>query len=247
MPQQYLRRLTGRERTKTANHELARYLAFVAGATNAGGFLAVRQYTSHMSGITSSMADNLALGRPASGARVRAGCHCGIYVSGAVCTTLLVRWGRRHALHSEHALPVMARGSVTGRLRTDRKRVFVDHTTLGTVLLLCFTMGLQNAIVSKLSNAESSYDACDRHDHGHRHCAWTHAGLCWRATATQPMHSTGRSCCCSVRWLRLFFAGGVVGALGFKHVGFLFTLPLAFDPAGACSHARNRRSAAARD
>jgi hypothetical protein len=25
----------------------------------------------------------------------------------------------------------------------------------------------------------------------------------------------------------LFFAGGVVGALGFKHAGFLFTLPLA--------------------
>lgn len=25
----------------------------------------------------------------------------------------------------------------------------------------------------------------------------------------------------------LFFIGGVVGALGFKHVGFLFTLPLA--------------------
>ena len=24
----------------------------------------------------------------------------------------------------------------------------------------------------------------------------------------------------------LFFVGGVIGALGFKHVGFLFTLPL---------------------
>jgi hypothetical protein len=25
----------------------------------------------------------------------------------------------------------------------------------------------------------------------------------------------------------LFFAGGVIGTLGFKHVGFLFTVPLA--------------------
>jgi hypothetical protein len=25
----------------------------------------------------------------------------------------------------------------------------------------------------------------------------------------------------------LFFAGGVIGALGFKHAGFFFTLPLA--------------------
>ena len=37
-------------------------LTFVAGAINAGGFLAVGHYTSHMSGILSSMADNLALG-----------------------------------------------------------------------------------------------------------------------------------------------------------------------------------------
>jgi uncharacterized RDD family membrane protein YckC len=27
--------------------------------------------------------------------------------------------------------------------------------------------------------------------------------------------------------LALFFVGGVIGALGYKHVGFLFTLPLA--------------------
>ncbi|PJI51987.1 hypothetical protein CTI14_50295, partial [Methylobacterium radiotolerans] len=32
------------------------------GAVNAGGFLAVQQYTSHMSGIVSMMADHMALG-----------------------------------------------------------------------------------------------------------------------------------------------------------------------------------------
>src|SRR5260221_10443608 len=61
MPIPYLRSLTGKERSQESNHRLARYLAFVAGATNAGGFLAVQQYTSHMSGIVSAMADNLAL------------------------------------------------------------------------------------------------------------------------------------------------------------------------------------------
>lgn len=60
MPLLYLRRLTSRKRTESANRHLARYLAFVAGAANAGGFLAVRQYTSHMSRIVASMADNLA-------------------------------------------------------------------------------------------------------------------------------------------------------------------------------------------
>jgi hypothetical protein len=36
MPLFYLRRLTGSKRTDTANRHLARYLAFVAGAANAG-------------------------------------------------------------------------------------------------------------------------------------------------------------------------------------------------------------------
>ncbi len=56
MPLFYLRRLTGSRRTEIANRHLARYLAFIAGATNAGGLLAVGQYTSHMSGIVSAMA-----------------------------------------------------------------------------------------------------------------------------------------------------------------------------------------------
>ncbi|HZD45747.1 MAG TPA: DUF1275 domain-containing protein, partial [Acidobacteriaceae bacterium] len=58
MPLFYLRRLTGSKRTESANRHLARYLAFIAGAANAGGFLAVRQYTSHMSGMVAAMADN---------------------------------------------------------------------------------------------------------------------------------------------------------------------------------------------
>jgi uncharacterized membrane protein YoaK (UPF0700 family) len=62
MPLHYLRTLTARKRTDDANRRLGQALAFVAGAANAGGFLAVGQYTSHMTGIVSAMADNLALG-----------------------------------------------------------------------------------------------------------------------------------------------------------------------------------------
>ena len=59
MPIQYLRRLTSPQRTDDANRRLGQSLAFVAGAANAGGFLAVKQYTSHMSGIVSAMADDI--------------------------------------------------------------------------------------------------------------------------------------------------------------------------------------------
>jgi uncharacterized membrane protein YoaK (UPF0700 family) len=53
------------ERTGAADTQLGLVLTFVAGATNAGGFLTIGQYTSHMSGIFSAMADHLALGRSA--------------------------------------------------------------------------------------------------------------------------------------------------------------------------------------
>ena len=39
------------ERTPQTNTRLGMALAFVAGATNAGGFLAVHEYTSHVTGV----------------------------------------------------------------------------------------------------------------------------------------------------------------------------------------------------
>ena len=60
MPIPYLRKPP--PRSPEANRHLAYVLTFVAGAVNAGGFLAVQQYTSHMSGIVSMMADHLAVG-----------------------------------------------------------------------------------------------------------------------------------------------------------------------------------------
>jgi uncharacterized membrane protein YoaK (UPF0700 family) len=65
MPINYLRGLTSPQRSDQTNRHLGRSLAFIAGATNAGGFLAVGQYTSHMSGVVASMSDNLALGETA--------------------------------------------------------------------------------------------------------------------------------------------------------------------------------------
>src|SRR5690348_13879671 len=57
-----MRTAAASERTEEADLQLGMSLTFVAGAINAGGFLAVGQYTSHMSGIFSSLADNLVLG-----------------------------------------------------------------------------------------------------------------------------------------------------------------------------------------
>lgn len=224
MPVFYLRRLTGRERTEVANRQLARYLAFVAGAANAGGFLAVRQYTSHMTGIVSSMADNVALG---SLRYALAGC-AGVFafMLGAACTAIMIRWARSRSLQSVYALPLLAEAALLVVFGLSG-RVWEGRRALGTVALLCFTMGLQNAIVTKISGAviRTTHLTGMVTDIGIEVGRMAHA-----IAGRQPMAAAvdfGKLRLLS-SLIALFFCGGVVGGIGFKHIGFLFTLPLAF-------------------
>ncbi len=222
MPLFYLRRLTGRKRTETANRHLARYLAFVAGAANAGGFLAVRQYTSHMSGIVAAMADNLALG---SVRLMFSGLAAVMsFLLGAFLTTLFVRWARRRGLESEYALPLLVEAGLLV-LFGFTGQVFAGGGVLGTVMLLCFTMGLQNAIITKLSNAVIRTT--------HVTGMITDIGIALGRIVFGAANGTGEGNAGDVAHLRLlsslvvlFFVGGVTGAIGFKHVGFFFTIPL---------------------
>jgi len=98
-----------------------------------------------------------------------------------------------------------------------------------TVALLCYVMGLQNALITKISNAEirtthvtglvtdvgisigrAIYQRGNRFDldeatiRGQRQRFRTQAAL-----------------------IGCFFAGGVVGAFGFKYVGYSMVIPLA--------------------
>jgi uncharacterized membrane protein YoaK (UPF0700 family) len=203
MPLFYLRRLTGSKRTESANRHLARYLAFIAGAANAGGFLAVRQYTSHMSGIVAAMADNFAIGSLRLALNGLAAVTS--FLLGAFITTLFVRWARAHSLESEYALPLLAEAALL-TIFGFTGRVFAGGRVLGTIMLLCFTMGLQNAIITKISSAV---------------IRTTH--VTGMVTDIVPELATLRLLTSLVA---LFFVGGVIGALGFKHAGFFFTLPL---------------------
>jgi len=154
MPIDYARRLTGSQRTPAADRHLGYTLAFVAGAINAGGFLAVRQYTSHMTGIVSAMADNLAVG---TYELVLAGAGALLsFVAGAMCTAILVNFGRRRASLGVLAWPLLLEAAlllifgVVGASLSTVIGLFVPFT----VMLLCFIMGLQIALVTKISRAE---------------------------------------------------------------------------------------------
>jgi len=227
MPINLARRLTGRERTAEANKQLGYALAFVAGATNAGGFLAVHQYTSHMTGIVSAMADGLVLH---SRDVVLSGVGALLsFLLGAMTSAVLVNYARRKGLFSEYALPLLleallllAFGTAGGTLQS-LHGLFVP----ATVMLLCFIMGLQNAVISKLSRSEirTTHITGTLTDIGielGRLLYWNQSG-----TSTPRVLANRQRLRMLVALACSFAIGGVVGAAGFKHVGYLCTVPLA--------------------
>lgn len=221
MPINYSRRLTGKTRSKDANRQLGCMLAFIAGAVNAGGFLAVQHYTSHMTGIVSAMADQLVLGMYGF---VLVGASALLaFLLGAVASTLMVRHSRRRNLHSEYALPLVVEAGLLlcFGLLGSQITGFNGFYVSATVVLLSFIMGLQNAVITKLSNAEIR----TTHITGVITDIGIELGKLLSQSATvAPDRARLRTLACLAL---CFFAGGVLGALGFKHVGYAATVPLA--------------------
>ena len=223
-----LRHLTGLHRTPATNRMLGFLLAFNAGAINAGGFLVVGMYTSHMSGFVSMLADNLVLGNV-----VLVASACGALLSftaGAALTAVLVNWGRVHHLRSGFALPLLLEAVLMllfGLIGSTFNRQ-TPFAVPFTVLLLAFIMGLQNALVTKISSAQIRTT--------HMTGVITDLGielgkmLYWngqpRGQGAQVRANPARLRLFATL-LGLFTVGGVVGAAGFKHIGFIWVLPLA--------------------
>ncbi|NKI94188.1 YoaK family protein [Rhizobacter sp. SG703] len=229
MPLQYARRLSSRQRSVQADRHLGVALTFVAGATNAGAFLAVHQYTSHMTGILSAMADHLVLGMWDV---VAAGLGALLaFTAGAACSALLVNLGRRHQLHSEFAGPLLLEAALLlafgllGSRLAELRSYFVPLT----VMLLCFTMGLQNALVTKLSRAEirTTHVTGIVTDIGielGKLAYWNRS----RSLDGVLRVEANRDRLGLLGLLLLsFFCGGVAGAWGFNRHGYVATVPLA--------------------
>lgn len=225
-----IRGWTSIARSTQANVKLGAVLSFVAGAANAGGFLAVGRYTSHMTGVVSSVADDLVLGHfdlVATGVGSLIA-----FVVGAMSTAVLVNWGLRRHLTSAYSLPLLLESlallvfGLFGAAISSFASVFLPLT----VMLLCFMMGLQNAVITKISHAEirTTHITGLVTDFGielgklfyvNRHKT-SAQGVPQVLANRQRLRIQGLLIAC-------FFCGGLVGALGFKGWGYITTLPLA--------------------
>ncbi len=220
MPTQYLRALSGQQRRADLNLNLARYLTFVAGAANAGGFLAVQQYTSHMSGIVASIGDNLALGHHQL---VLASLLALLsFLAGAACTAIMVNWGKRKKLHSLFALPLLLESLLLIGFG-------LVGSSITTVMLLCFLMGLQNALITKISKTEirTTHVTGIVTDIGIELGKLIYRNDPSLSQTDGMVMASGEKMRALWSLLLLFLLGGIVGAFGFQKIGSLFTIPLA--------------------
>lgn len=228
----FLRRLhllTGRHRLARSNRTLGLLLAFNAGAMNAGGFLVLHMYTSHMSGFASQLADGLVMGQStlllnALGALLA-------FVAGAAVASMQINWGRQHRLRHPYALPLLLEAALMLPFGLMGAITLGWHTPFAvplTVLLLSFIMGLQNALASKLSGGKvrTTHMTGNLTDLGielGKLLYWNRRG----GPPSQQVRHNQQRLHLFGGLILMFVAGGLAGAAGFKWVGFVCVLPLA--------------------
>jgi uncharacterized membrane protein YoaK (UPF0700 family) len=213
-------------RTSESNLRLGVLLSFVAGATNAGGFLAVGLYTSHVTGLFSSIADNLILGN----ILLTLGAVTAViaFLLGAMTTAMLINWGLRIQLQSAYCLPLLLEAFmllVFGVFGASIKAISILLAPV-TVVILCFIMGLQNALITKISKSEfrSTHLTGVVTDLGIELGKLVYindASMSTKVLANRPKLRALIWQLCS------FMLGGLVGALAFKYLGYSMTLALA--------------------
>jgi uncharacterized membrane protein YoaK (UPF0700 family) len=144
---------------------------------------------------------------------------------------VLVNWGRRRDLHSQYVLPLLIEATLLllFGLLGSHLALWEAFFVPVTVILLCFIMGLQNAMITKLSGAEIRTT--------HMTGIVTDIGIelgklfYWNSSRAGPdaqaVIANREKLKIHATTLAMFFSGGLAGALGFKHVGYVSTVPLA--------------------
>lgn len=213
-------------RAEATETQLGLTLTFVAGAINAGGFMVVGQYTSHMSGIVSAMADHLAMG---TAALALAGLLAlASFLAGAAHSAWLINLGRRLGWRSYYALPLLVEAGLLVAFGLTAALLPPQLVAIPAVPLLCFLMGVQNACITKISGARirTTHITGIVTDLGIEIGKLTY----WNADAgnAAPRVVADRAKMRLLAGLLGCFAlGGLVGALAFAQIGLTACLPLA--------------------
>lgn len=220
----HLRAIAGPDRTPSTNRDLATLLALTAGILNSVGFMAIAIYTSHMTGLTAALADSLAVG--AVDVALLSLLAIGSFVVGAAVCAVLFNWGRRRGLRSRYAIVLLLESLLVLLIGLLAQELTAAERTWALIAVLGFTMGMQNAIITKISNAQirTTHVTGMVTDIGielgklmYRH----------RAGDPDPVRADLGKLRLHVLLVSAFFIGGLLGALSYMAIGFLTVVPTA--------------------
>jgi uncharacterized membrane protein YoaK (UPF0700 family) len=209
----------GQARSGVVDRRLACTLAAVAGAVNTAAFHAVGFFSANMTGNVSALSDRAALGQWLS-----AGFYLMIvlaFIAGSAAATLLISAGKRRAFDGIYALAILVEAVLMMLLGGIALWVLPAEHDWMLVLGLSFLMGLQNAAVTRISEARvrTTHISGMATDIGIELAMLFDIARGREAGAEQPANQSK---------LRLhgltilsFLAGGVVGVLAYRMIGDL--------------------------
>lgn len=218
-----LRAVKSSDRGAAADTTLATVLAGIAGAANAGGFILLGSYTSHMTGYLSQLADNIVLKN--IGLVINSTLAIALFIAGAATAAFAINWARQHCPAQQYALPIGVQGGLFLGLAALGAAGFSQSITTYTGLgLLSFIMGFQNATITKISYARIRTT--------HATGMVTDVGIelgraAYGCSFDASVTADRAKLLLLLRLLSVFLIGGILGALGYGAVGYLFSLPLA--------------------
>jgi uncharacterized membrane protein YoaK (UPF0700 family) len=143
----------GPNRNLWANGLLAGYLAFIAGYCNSGGYVLIGSFTSHVTGSVGRISNDVAIGEP--GAAIFGVVMVLTFFAGAFAATLILETYGPRSIPRAYGTALLGQGIVlmffifiAGFSQSTHPRLLDAEASL-----LCFAMGMQNSLVTRLSGA----------------------------------------------------------------------------------------------
>lgn len=207
----------GKNRTLLHNLKLASLLSFVAGSVNVSGLIAVQQLTTNVTGHFAFFADKMV--QQSYGQAWIYLFYILAFFLGAFLSNILVETMLRKNIRFVNSIPVgIEIGILTGVALLNRQVIEENPHAIACALL--FAMGLQNALVTSLSNAIVRTT--------HLTGLFTDLGIelsqlffYKKAEQRQKLFS---SINLRLTIICFFFAGGVAGGLGYFFYGIRILL-----------------------
>ncbi len=138
-------------RSHSADTRLACTLAAAAGALNTAAFEIVGFFSANMTGNVSLLSDHLAKANPGTGLFFLA--IVILFIAGSALSTLVINSGRRRNIRTIYAFVILAEGAALMVLGVIENHFPPLSPGVVLILSLSFLMGLQNAVVTRISDA----------------------------------------------------------------------------------------------